>query len=321
LRTILITGANGFIGKILCKRLLKEGWDVRGTMLPNENAATFVSGVRPVVIEPLGVDASWGHALAGVDTVIHLAARAHVIRETSADPLKEFRKVNTSGTEHLAREAVATDVRRLVFMSTVGVNGNHSGGMPFTEFDEPHPHNPYSISKFEAENKLRRIATEATMELVVVRAPLVYGPGNPGNFLRLLKVVHRGIPLPFASINNLLSFIYVGNLVDALKTCVAHPAAAGQTFFVSDGDDVSTPKLIRRTAVALGVPARLFSVPVWLIHLAGALTATGAMVDRLTRSLTVDSSKIRRELGWKPPITMEQGLMETAEWFKDLTHL
>lgn len=315
LNTILVTGATGFIGRLLCNRLLAEEWCVRGTLLASESSSSLVAPVEPVVIEPLGAETPWRHALAEVDTIIHLAARVHVMRERAANPLNEFRAVNTDGTERLAREAAAAGIRRFVFMSTIGVNGDNSGNIPYTENDKPCPHNAYSVSKFEAENKLRQIAAETGMEVVVVRAPLVYGPGNPGNFLSLLKAVQRRVPLPLASISNKRNLIYIGNLVDALAACVVHPAAAGQTFLVSDGQDVSTPELIRETALVLGVPTRLFPMPLSLMTLAGKLTGKSAAVNRLTGSLTVDSSKIRRELGWQPPFTMQAGLQATAEWY------
>jgi nucleoside-diphosphate-sugar epimerase len=315
---VLVTGATGFVGRILCQRLLTDSLHVRGTLLASESSCALMERVEPVVIEPLDPDTPWQQALAGVDTIIHLAARVHIMQETATDPLQEFRKVNLHGTERLARQAAKACVKRFVFMSTIGVNGDNSGDRPYTEDDAPHPHNPYSVSKYEAEVALRQISIETGMEVVIIRAPLVYGPGNPGNFLSLLRIVAKGIPLPLAFIDNKRSLIYVRNLVDALATCATHPAAAGQTYLVSDGDDVSTPELIRQTATALGVPARLLPFPVSLMCLAGKLVGKSEAVNRLTGSLTVDSSKIWQELGWKPPFTMEEGLRETAVWFRKL---
>lgn len=312
---VLVTGASGFVGRSLSLKTLAEGWQVRGTLLQEEPPNALISGVEPVVIELLGVDTSCPHAVEGIDTVIHLAARVHVLKEVASNPLSEFRKTNTDGTFHLARQSAEAGVRRFVFMSTIGVNGNTSGSRAFTENDYPDPHNPYSVSKLEAEIGLREISEKTGMELVVVRAPLVYGPGNPGNFLSLLRIIAKGIPLPLASISNQKSFLYVENLADALVCCATHPAAAGQTYLVSDNEAVSTPELIRRTAAALGVPARLFPVPASLMQLAGTVTGKRAAVNRLLGSLTVDSSRIRRELGWQPPFTMTEGLRETAEWF------
>jgi nucleoside-diphosphate-sugar epimerase len=266
-------------------------------------------------VEPLSETSDYSTALQGVDTVIHLAARVHVMRDTASDPLGEFRRVNASGTARLARQAARAGVRRFVFLSTVGVNGKLSARGPFTESDHPRPHNDYAVSKLEAEVALAEIAFETGLELVVVRAPLVYGPGNPGNFLALLGSVSRGIPLPLASIENLKSFVYSANLADALACCASHPGAVGQTFLVSDGEDVSTPQLLRRVACALGRPSRLLPFPVGLLRLAGTLAGKTAALERLLGSLQVDSSKIRRELGWTPPYSMEQGLAATALWY------
>ena len=315
IKQVLVTGATGFVGRFLCSRLLSEGLTVRGTILASESPSSLVPGVDPVTIEPLGPNTPWSHAVAGIDTVIHLAARVHIMDDQAADPLTEFRSANTEGTGRLAREAARAGVKRLVFISTIKVNGEESS-VPYTEDTGAQPTDPYGISKWEAEKSLRYIEDETGLEVVVVRPTLVYGPGVKANFLNMTKVVQRGLPLPLASVSNKRSLIYVGNLVDALATCATHPAAAGQTFLVSDGEDVSTPELIRRTASALNVPARLFPVPPALMRLAGAVTGKSAAVNRLLGSLTVDSSKIRRELGWQPPFTMEEGLRETAAWFR-----
>jgi nucleoside-diphosphate-sugar epimerase len=316
-KTVLVTGATGFVGHFLCTRLLLEGWTVRGTILASKSPSSLAVGVEAVAINPIEANTSWDHAFNRIDVVIHLAARVHVMCETTTDPLKEFRRVNTEGTINLARQAAANGVRRFVFISTIGVNGNNSGGKPYTENDEPHPHNPYSVSKNEAEQALREISYETGMEVVIVRAPLVYGPGNPGNFLSFLRIISKVLPLPLASLSNKRSIIYVGNLVDALANCASHPAAAGKTYLVSDGEDVSTPELINRMASAMGKQARLFPFPSGLMLLMGRILGKSAVVERLVGSLQVDSSKIQRELGWTPPFTMEQGLMETADWFKN----
>lgn len=312
--TILVTGATGFVGRHLCNRLLAVGGIVRGTLLPSENATSLVLGVEPVVVEPLGPDTAWRHALVGIETVIHLAARVHIMDDPVADPLTAFRRANTEGTAQLAREAAEAGVKRLVFISSIKVNGEESI-VPYSEDSLPQPVDPYGISKWEAEQALRRIESDTGIEVVVIRPTLVYGPGVKANFLGLMKIVRRGFPLPFACIKNSRSLIYIGNLVDALATCAVHPAAAGQTFLVSDGEDVSVPELIRRIALALSAPERLFSVPVHLMRVAGWLTSKSAEVNRLTGSLTIDSTKIRQQLGWKPPFTMEEGLRETVRWF------
>ena len=313
---ILVTGATGFVGSCLCTKLLAEGWHVRGTLMPDEALAALPPGVEPALVEPLGPVTSWQHALADIDTVIHLAARVHIMDDPASDPLTEFRKVNTEGTARLAAEAARCGVKRLVFISSIKVNGEETD-TPYVEESPVKPADPYGISKWEAEQALRQIEAATGLDVVIVRPTLVYGPGVKANFLKMMQAIKRRIPLPFASINNQRSLIYVGNLVDALATCATHPVAAGKTYLVSDGTDVSTPELIRQTAAALAVPARLLPFPVSLMRLAGKLTGKNGAVNRLTGSLTVDSSKIRRELGWVPPFTMEEGLKETAEWFKD----
>ena len=312
---VLVTGATGFIGSFLCNRLLTGDFSVRGTILVSKNPASLVAGVEPLIVEPLGSETSWDEPLAGIDTIIHLAARVHIMEDPSIDPLAEFRKVNVEGTAHLAREAAKAGVKRFVFISSIKVNGEETAA-PYTSESPPHPSDPYGISKWEAELALRRIEAETGLEVVVVRPTLVYGPGVKANFLNMMKVVQRGIYLPFASIANNRSFIYVGNLVDALAICAKHPTAAGQTYLVSDGEDLSTPELIRHTAAALGIPAHLFPLPTSLMRFAGKLTGKTAAVNRLLGSLTVDISKIRKELGWTPQFTMEEGLRLTAEWFK-----
>lgn len=309
---MLVTGATGFIGSFLCTRLQEEGWRVRGTLLSTEH--TLSAGVEPTVIEPLGPDTGWQKALDGIDTVIHLAARVHVMSERAGDPLSEYRRVNVAGTEKLARDAVKAGVRRLVYISTIKVNGEEAT-KPYMSDSPPRPSDPYGISKWEAEKILRRIEAKTGMEVVVVRPTLVYGPGVKGNFLSMMKVVQSGIPLPLSSVTNKRSLIYVGNLVDALVACAKHPNAAGRTYLVSDGEDVSTPELLRRLALAFNKPARLFPVPPVLIRLTGAITGNGETINRLLGSLMVDSSKIKKELGWKPPFTMEHGLKETADWY------
>jgi nucleoside-diphosphate-sugar epimerase len=313
---ILITGVNGFVGRSLCENMLDRSWRVCGSVRSAKDAAALPTGVEAVEIQSIGPDTNWSNALIGMDTVVHLAARVHVMRETDADPLAAFRHVNVAGTERLALMAAEAGVRRFVFLSSVGVNGNVTHDRPFKEEDEPHPQNHYALSKLEAEQALKEIASETGMELVIIRSPLVYGRGNPGNFLRLLNLVDKGLPLPLASVSNSRSLIYLGNLVDAIVTCINHPKAAGQTYLVSDGEDASTPELIREVAYALDKPARLLPFPASLMRLAGRLTGKSEAVDRLLGSLVVDSSKIRRELGWKPPYTMEEGLRETGEWFK-----
>ena len=328
---ILVSGANGFLGSALSQTLTVRGYEHKKIVRRACLGAISVGNIDN--------QTAWGDALTGVDVVVHLAARVHVMHDTVTDPLAEFRKVNVFGTERLAREAARAGVRRFIYVSSIKVNGEQAPGSylsqiastqippgspllkggtlgAFSEGDEPNPQDPYGVSKWEAEQALHRVAQETGLEVVIVRPPLVYGPGVGANFLRLLALVQKGVPLPFGAIKNQRSLVYVGNLVDAIITCLEHPAAAGQTYLVSDGEDVSTPELIRRIAHALGRPARLLPVPPILLRFAGQLTGKSAQVERLLDSLAIDSSKIRRELGWTPPFTMEQGLAETMEWFQ-----
>lgn len=315
MKSILVTGATGFIGSFFCAGLVADGWPVRGAVRSEKDSKRLSPGVEPAITGSLGPDTEWSCALAGVDVVVHLAARAHIMTDPSADPLAEYRLVNAAGTERLAGEAAKAGVKRLVFLSSVKVNGDQTTE-PFTIDSPANPSDPYGVSKWEAEQALRRIEAETGMEVVVIRPPLVYGPGVKANFLNLMRVVQRGVLLPLASVSNSRSLVYLGNLADALSVCAAHPAAAGKTFFVSDGDDVSTPELIRRVARCLGKSARLFPFPPSLMRLAGTMTGRKAAIDRLLCSLAVDSGNIRRELGWQPPFTMTEGLKVTGEWFQ-----
>lgn len=275
---------------------------------------TGIHNIEYVTLDDQSDEKETGAALADVKAVIHLAARVHVMRDQSSDPLHEFRRINCSWTERLARAASASGVNRFVYMSSVKVNGERTV-MPFREDDRPAPVDPYGVSKWEAEQVLSSISNQTGMDAVMVRSPLVYGPGVRGNFLQLLQVIRRGIPLPLALIENRRSLIYRGNLVDALIRCVTDRRAAGQTYFVSDGHDLSTPDLIRGLGIAMKTSARLWPVPVAVLRFFGRLLNQSAAIDRLTESLQVDSSKIHRELEWHPPFSVECGLAETATWF------
>jgi nucleoside-diphosphate-sugar epimerase len=304
---VLVTGASGFVGSALVGFLHGKGYDVLGTV--RSAALAQCSILAP----ELSATSGWRELLAGRDVVVHAAARAHVLTETETDPLAVFREVNTAGTLNLARQAAAAGVRRFVFISSIGVNGLYTReGDCFTEQSPPAPHNDYALSKWEAEQGLLEISRETGLEVVILRPPLVYGPGVKANFLRLIRMVERGLPLPLGAIHNRRSFLYLGNFVDAIRLCVEHPEAAGQTFLLDDGDPVSTPELIRALARAMGRPARMLAVPVGVLKLAGALVGKRAAVARLASSLLVDSSLIRSRLGWMPPFSMEAGLAATV---------
>lgn len=310
----LITGSTGFVGKSLCAELLQQKKSVKVVMRHQGESR----GIEAVVVGNIDGDTAWLNALPGTDVVIHLAARVHIMHDDAADPLEEFRRVNVAGTERLARSAAASGVKRLVYVSSIKVNGEATfAGKKFTETDAPSPQDPYGVSKWEAEQALHRVAQETGLEVVIVRPPLVYGPGVKGNFVQMLKVLAKGVPLPLASVHNLRNLVYVGNLVDALIACATHPAAAGQTYLVSDGEDISTPDLLRRLGAAMGHPARLLPCPPALLKLAGCLVGKSDQVERLLGSLRVDSGKIRRDLNWTPPCTSQQGLQATAEWYRD----
>ncbi len=276
------------------------------------------AGGETVIVGAIDGDTKWADALRGVDTVIHLAARVHVMKDKSADPLTEFFKVNLYGTSNLAQQAASAGVKRLVYVSSIKVNGEQtSDTQSFSELDEPDPQDPYAISKLQAEQVLHSISRETGLEVVIIRPPLVYGPGVKGNFLKLLTAIDKGIPLPLAGARNARSLVYVGNLVDALVSCATSPAAGGQTYLASDGGDISTAMLVENIARALGRNNKSFYLPPGLLRRVAAMLGRAAQVDRLFGSLRINDSKIRSELGWVPPYTMEQGLRDTAEWYRN----
>jgi nucleoside-diphosphate-sugar epimerase len=299
---LLITGASGFVGRVLCSQLRSS-----------ERLLTCTSRVQQssnfVVIDEVSGGTNWSVALRECQYVIHLAARVHVMNDTATDPLAEFRATNVDGTLNLARQAAAAEVRRFVYVSSIGVNGMETPmSKAFSEADIPKPHNAYSLSKWEAEEGLARIADDTGMEVVIVRPPLVYGHGAPGNFGSLMRAVQRGIPLPLGAVHNLRSLVALDNLVDFIMVCIDHPKAANQTFMVSDGEDISTTQLIQRLAQAAGVPSRLIPVPVWALQAGARLLGKGDAVQRLCGNLQVDISKTRNLLGWVPPVSVDEGL-------------
>lgn len=321
MNSTLITGADGFVGSALCRELVERRYVVRCAVRQKAaiyHASTFHDKQNATVtIGDIGPDTNWSHALEKVDCVIHLAARVHNIRGNDADLLTEFRRTNTAGTEHLARCAVKAGVKRLVFMSSIKVNGEMTADTPFAETDPARPCDPYGISKWEAEQALARVAADTGLEVIILRSPLIYGPEVKGNFLSLVKAIVRGVPLPLAGIRNRRSLLYIGNAVDALVLAATHPSAAGRTFLLSDGQDVSTPDLIQRLAKLLCVRARLVRCPPFLLQLVGGMLGKAESVSRLTSSLQVDSSTIRNVLGWRQPWSLEQGLQATAEWYRN----
>jgi len=302
---VLVTGATGFVGTALCASFAASGYWV----VP---AVRCKSGLlHEVVVGNLDASTNWRSALSGCDAVVHLAARVHVLDDTSKNPLALYRETNTDATLNLARQAATAGVKRFVFISTIKVNGEGRDA-PYCESDMPAPEDAYAMSKWEAEQGLQRIAQETGLGIVILRPPLVYGPGVKANFLRLMQMLQKGWPLPLGAICNRRSLLYLGNFVGAIRLCVEHPSAAGQTFLLDDGQPVSTPELIRAVAQAMGRSARLLAVPVKVLGLVGALLGKRAAVARLTGSLFVDSTSMRTRLGWKPPYTMQQGLEATV---------
>jgi nucleoside-diphosphate-sugar epimerase len=308
---VLTTGSTGFVGKSLLSALDAKQYLISTTRRAHSDCDSCFDSH---VVNNIDASTNWSPALNGVDAVIHLAARVHIMRDTTRDQLAAFRQVNMDGTLNLARQAAAIGVRRFIFLSTIGVNGNSTPlGTAFSENDAPHPHDPYSVSKHEAEVGLRAISKSTGMEIVIIRPTLVHGRKAPGNFGRLTRLVAKGRPLPLASIHNRRSLVGIDNLVNFIVTCLEHPSAANETFLVSDGEDLSTPDLIRRMARAMNCPARLLPVPESVLMAAAAMLGRRDMAQRLCGSLQVDISKARALLEWKPPISVDEGLRRAVK--------
>lgn len=309
---VLLTGATGFLGHAVIAHLYRQ------------NQITLSSAVRSPLAQDgrngrffvgdLCASNDWSEALLGQQVVIHAAARAHIMKDEVPDPLAEYRRVNVDGTLNLARQAVAAGVKRFIFISSIKVNGETTAlGRPFTADAVPAPEDPYGISKLEAEQGLMQIAAETGMEVVIIRPPLVYGPGVKGNFASMIKLVENGMPLPFGAVDNKRSLVGIDNLVDLIIRCIDHPAAANQVFLAGDGADLSTTELLRGVGRAMGKPARLIPVPSGILQLGATLLGKKVMAQRLLGSLQVDISKTCELLDWKPPYTVEEGLRRCFE--------
>lgn len=315
-RTVLVTGANGFIGGAVCSDLPSRGYRVRG-VVRRQGQIALQNGVERLSLKEMDETTDWSAALVGVDSVVHLAARVHLMRDTAADPLTEFRRTNVALTLNLARQAAAAGVRRFVFISSIKVNGEVTPvGQPYTAEDVPQPSDPYGISKHEAEQGLMKLAAETGLEVVIIRPVLVYGPGVKANFYFMMQWLQKGVPLPLGALPNRRSFVALDNLVDLIAVCLQHPAAANQIFLASDGEDLSISALLRRTGAALGKPARLISVPVMVLRAGARLVGQEAVLQRLCDSLQVDITKTRRVLGWTPPVKVDEVLKKTAQHFR-----
>jgi nucleoside-diphosphate-sugar epimerase len=306
---VLVTGASGFVGTALCSALPAHGFRMR------RGVRTEAHDDDAVAVGNIDALTDWSAALDKADAVAHLAALTHRVGATAKEYLDDYRRINVEGTRRLAEQAAAAGVRRFVFMSSIKVNGESTSGLAFRESDAPDPQDAYGITKLEAEQTLAGIARASGMEVVVLRPPLVYGPGVKGNFLRLMRLLARGVPLPLGSVRNRRSLIYVGNLADAVVAALRAPQAAGRTYLVSDGEALSTPDLLYNLGRALGREARLMPCPPALLRGMGALIGRSDEVARLTGSLEVDSTRIERELGWTAPHPPEHGFRATADWY------
>jgi nucleoside-diphosphate-sugar epimerase len=312
----LVTGASGFIGAAVLKRLANGVCEVRGAY--RHGAPYSLAGADGISVGDLGEALDWRAALDGVAMVVHTAARVHVIKDKSQAPLDEFRRVNVKGTAALARQAAVAGVKRFVFLSSIKVNGEFTEhGQPCTADDVPAPEDPYGVSKYEAEQLLRQIAAETGMEVVIIRPPLVYGRGVKANFAAMMRWLARGVPLPLAAVTqNRRSLVALDNLVDLIATCLHHHAAANQTFLVSDGEDLSTAELLKRMGSAMGHPARLYYVPPALLKLGATVLNKQGIYQRLCDSLKLDINKTRQLLDWTPPVSVDEGLWRAAEGFR-----
>lgn len=311
---ILVTGAAGFVGTALLQLAHERQQPVRGA---TRIFQPMPAGIESVAIGHLDLQTDWSAALAGCETVIHLAARVHVMRESSAWPLQAFCRTNALATAHLARSAAAAGVRRLVYASSVKVHGEATqGSQHFSEIDDPAPQDFYAVSKWQAEQALHQVARETGLEVVIARPPLLYGPNVRGNFLQMLKAVNKAIPLPFLGVNNQRHLLHVRNFADALLLCASHSAAAGGTYLLADETAISTSELLRQLAADLQVKTRLFYLPKPLLHLTGHCIGRGEAMQRLLGSLQINATKARHSLGWTPPLTLRQGLADTACWYR-----
>ena len=309
---ILVTGASGFIGRNLCVFLKEKGYIVRGAV---RNNVREVSGADEYIqVGDINESTNWTKALQDVDWVIHLAGRAHVMDEQESDPASVYHRINVLGTKRLAEQAAEAGVKRFIFISTVTVNGD-SGVI--TEESHSKPEDYYAISKFEAEENLISICRNSDMQEVILRLPLVYGPGVKGNFLQLIRLVDKGIPFPFGLVSNKRSFIYTGNLCDIIELCLIHPLTAKQLFLVSDEVDLSTSQLISKIAESLGKKVFLLSCPVSVLRIIGLLIGKSAVISRLTDSLCAQTTKLTALTGWKPRFSVEEGIAETVTYYKN----
>lgn len=314
--SLIVTGANGFVGSALCVSAHYAGWDVKAL---TRRECSYPQGVQNVVIDDFQNIANLGQVFHEGDVVVHLAARVHVMQDKEADPLAAFRQVNVEQTMHLAKAAAKAGVKRFIYLSSIKVNGEFTqAGKPFCADDPAAPQDPYGISKMEAEQALLDLSRKTSMQVVIIRPPLVYGPNVKANFLSMLGVVKRGLPLPLGSVNNLRSMVALDNLTNLILVCATHPAAAGETFLVSDDEDVSVSGLLVKLSQAMGKRSTLVAVPLWVLQFGAILLGKQDMFLRLTGSLQVDIEKTKQVLQWRPPLSLDAGLKKTVDWYLNL---
>ena len=312
---ILVTGASGFIGRSLCRELARRAYDFRAAVRCDEAP---IWGFREIAVGQIDFETDWSKSLNSVSVVVHLAARVHVMNDQEFDPLSAFRTMNVDGTLNLARQAARLGVKRFIFLSSVKVNGEFTKkDAPFRANEKPNPQDPYGISKLEAESALMQLSSESGMEVVVLRPPLVYGPGVKANFLSMMNWLNKSIPMPFGNINNKRSLVFIDNLVDLIVKVIDHPKAAGQVFLVSDDEDVSTTCLLKTILKALGNSNLLIPIPAFLLKALLVVLGRRGLSDRLLGSLQLDISKTKKLLDWKPPVSFDQGIKKTTMAYLD----
>ena len=314
---VAVTGASGFVGQAVIAKLLSCQHDVHAVFRSLDKTAPILAqAIQTFSVGHIKVDTDWTDALTGVNCVVHCAARAHVMNETETDALAAYRSVNVAGTRRLAEQAAKTGVHRLVYLSSIKVNGEQTfSGDFFTCLDKPFAKDPYGISKWEAEQALHEVSEKTDLEVVIIRPPLIYGAGVKGNFLSMLAWLSRGVPLPLGAIQNQRSLVGIDNLVDLIITCIDHPAAKNQTFLVSDDEDLSTTELVQRLGAALNKPVRLLPVPASLLGLVARLMGRQYLAERLLGDLQVNISKTKEMLDWAPPVSVNDGFRKTAKWY------
>ena len=325
MKSILITGATGFVASHLIPHLVRCNHKITVTTRKAQHSNSFLSNLKVVENHEIDGNTDWQEALKKIDIVIHLAARAHIPLDNSPNSKQEFRKVNVQGTANLVQQSIAAGVKQFILISSIGAMATLSQQI-LTENSPCNPDTPYGTSKLQAEQSLIDLASNSDMTWTILRPTLVYGPGNPGNMARLIKLIKLGLPLPFGTVKNSRSLLYVGNLVDAITTCLSHPRTRNKTFIVSDSENLSTPELIREISYHLKRSCYLLPVHTKFLRTSGRLgdrleslfrkplIINSSTIDRLIGSLAVDSRNIRNTLNWRPPYTMTQGLAETLRW-------